>query len=227
MKAKILVVEDEAAMAEVIQDNLSYEGYEVSLAGTGEEACSKVFVFLPDLIILDILLPDKNGTEVCLYLRSRGIQIPILFLTAKGSELDRVLGLEIGGDDYLTKPFFMRELLARVKALLRRSQSHPAGDVIKIGEAVADLRRFTLVDGKGETHILSHYEAAILQLLLREVNKPVSRNEILNKIWGIEAYPTDRTVDNYIVKLRKKLEGDPQNPRHILTVHAVGYKLVL
>lgn len=227
MKAKILVVEDEVAMAEVIQDNLLYEGYEVALAGTGEEACNMAFAIRPELIILDILLPDKNGTEVCLYLRSRGIQIPILFLTAKGSELDRVLGLELGGDDYLTKPFFMRELLARVKALLRRSQNRPSGNVIKIGETVADTGRFTLVNGEGQTQILSHYEAAILQLLWREVNKPVSRNEILNEIWGIEAYPTDRTVDNYIVKLRKKLEPDPQNPRYILTVHAIGYKLVL
>ena len=227
MKAKILVVEDELAMAEVLDDNFQYEGYTVELAHTGEEACSKVFAFQPDLIVLDILLPDKNGTEVCLYLRSHGIQTPILFLTAKGSEVDRVVGLEIGGDDYLCKPFFMRELLARVKVLLRRSQSHSAGDLVKIGAAVVDLGRFTLIDGKGETHTLSHYEAAILKLLLLEGNRPVSRSEILNKIWGVEAYPTDRTVDNYIVKLRKKLEKDPQNPRYILTVHSIGYKLVL
>lgn len=226
VETRILIVEDEVEMAGVLQDNLEYEGYQVEVVYDGCKAMDRFFSVRPDLVVLDIMLPGRDGTQLCLELRKRGIDVPILFLTARGSEVDRVVGLEIGGDDYLTKPFFMKEFLARVKALLRRARSTPTGNLVKIGDRSVDLDRCEISDGRGRRWPLSHYEIEILKLLLQEKNRPVPRNRILDCIWGIEAYPTNRTVDNYIVKLRKKLEEDHPNPRHILTVHGVGYKLV-
>ena len=227
MRPKILIVEDEQEMAAVIKDNLEYEGYQTLPAADGVEALQKCFEEQPDLIILDIMMPAKDGIQVCLELRSRSITIPIIFLTAKASEVDRVLGLEIGGDDYLCKPFSVRELLARVKALLRRCRTPKTGNLIHVGECTIDPERMLITHKDGTQEELSHYEVGILKLLLAAKNTPVSRNEILNRIWGLESYPSNRTVDNYIVKLRKKLEPDPHNPRYILTIHGVGYKLVM
>lgn len=225
-KIKILVIEDEEKMADIIQDNLEFEGYDVSLAHTGTEGVEKVLSYNPDLIVLDIILPEKDGIEVCLCLRKQGIETPILFLTAKGSEVDRVLGLEIGADDYMCKPFYMREFLARVKVLLRRTKKNKIEQSIKIANVTIDMERFVVTDRKGKKQELSHYEIEILKLLLENENKPVSRNIILNKVWGVDAFPTDRTVDNYIVKLRKKIEPNPKKPTYIITIHGIGYKLV-
>ena len=219
-----MVVEDELEMREVVTDNLEFENYTVETACDGEEGLQKVFDFCPDLIILDIMLPKKNGIDVCRAIREKSLMTPILFLTAKGSEIDRVLGLEMGGDDYLCKPFFMRELLARVKVLLRRNRASANGSVLKIGHCIVDLQRYTIHDGEKHSE-MSHYEVDILKLLVSHQGQVVSRSTILNTIWGIDCYPSNRTVDNYIVKIRKKIEPNPNKPEYIITVHGVGYKL--
>ena len=223
MSAKILVIEDEKDMQEVICDNLQFENYTVATACDGEEGLHKISQINPDLIILDIMLPKKNGIEICKEIRSKSITTPILFLTARASEIDRVLGLEIGGDDYLCKPFFMRELLARVKVLLRRSQPQSTAK-LNIGKSTIDLQRFTVcTDGKKQE--MSHYEIDIIKLLFAHRGQVVDRNTILDKIWGMDSYPSNRTVDNYIVKIRKKIEPNPNKPKYFITVHGVGYKL--
>ncbi|BBM84278.1 response regulator transcription factor [Candidatus Uabimicrobium amorphum] len=224
MSAKILVIEDEKDMQEVICDNLQFENYTVATANDGEEGLHKILHTNPDLIILDIMLPKKNGIEICKEIRNQSITTPILFLTARASEIDRVLGLEIGGDDYLCKPFFMRELLARVKVLLRRTQKSSPSKTLHIGKSVVDLQRFTVCNN-GQQHEMSHYEVDIIQLLFAHRGQVVDRNTILDKIWGVDAYPSNRTVDNYIVKIRKKIEPNPNKPKYFITVHGVGYKL--
>ena len=178
-----------------------------------------------DCIILDIMLPDMNGYQVCEQIRRQKINTPIIMLTAKAQDYDKIRGLEVGADDYLTKPFSVGELLARVMALLRRSLDYARDvKVIRVGACQVDVNHFTVLHGKKE-HSLSHYEVELFKLLYANVNHPVTRDEILDKIWGTDNYPTNRTVDNFIVKLRKKIEEDYRNPKHILTIYGVGYKL--
>jgi len=222
--AKILIVEDEKDMARGLKDILEFEGYEVATAETGKEGLQSVDKEKPDCIILDLMLPDLDGYEVCSRIRERS-NAPVLMLTAKAQDHDKILGFKVGADDYLTKPFSVGELLARIMALLRRSAgySHDA-EVIRVGSSLVDVKHFIVRRGKQEFS-LSHYEAEMFKLLYARANQPVSRDEILDKVWGTEKFPTNRTVDNFIVKLRKKIEEDYRNPRHILTIYGVGYKL--
>ena len=222
---KILIVEDEREMARGLKDILEFEGYEVTTAGTGKEGLQAVTRGEPDCILLDLMLPDINGYQVCEEIRRQKNKTPIIMLTAKAQDYDKIRGLEVGADDYMTKPFSVGELLARVKAILRRTGQYAQQiDVVRIGNSLVDVPHFVVRKGK-EEYSLSHYEVELFKLLYENVNEPVSRDEILDRVWGTENYPTNRTVDNFIVKLRKKLEEDYKNPKHILTIYGVGYKL--
>ena len=223
---KILIVEDEPAMVMGLKDNLELEGYQVLTATDGLAALDVAQNACPDLILLDLMLPKLNGFEVCKQLRQKGMDTPIIMLTAKGQEVDKVLGLELGADDYITKPFSIRELLARVKAVLRRPRQPPEKiDTYQFGSVEVDFRK-SIALKQGEPIDLSHYEAEILRLLIANKGEPISRNRILDEVWGYELYPTTRTIDNHVVKLRQKVEDDPHNPSYIVTVHGMGYKFV-
>jgi DNA-binding response OmpR family regulator len=221
---KVLIIEDEREMANGLKDILEFEGYEVSTAETGREGLQAVSRKAPDCIILDLMLPDISGYEVCEQLRQK-MNTPILMLTARAQEHDKIRGLKVGADDYLTKPFSVGELLARVMALLRRHTQYAQDiDQVRVGHNLIDVNHFTVKRGKNEFS-LSYYEVELFKLLYSRANQPVTRDEILDKVWGTEKYPTNRTVDNFIVKLRKKIEDDYKNPKHILTIYGVGYKL--
>ena len=224
--SKVLVIEDDAAILRGLADNLKYEGYEVFTATDGETGYKLQKKHRPDLIILDLMLPRISGLEVCRKLRSEGVQTPILMLTARSEESDRVIGLDLGADDYVTKPFSIRELMARVRALLRRVQS-AAGlpDELRFGEVEVDFRRY-VARRCGKLVEMTRKEFATLRLLVARAGQVVTRDELLNEVWGYESYPVSRTVDNHIAGLRSKLERDPARPVHIRTVHGVGYKFV-
>ena len=223
---KVLIVEDEPDMVMGLKDNLEIEGYQVLTATDGLAGLDVALNSCPDLILLDIMLPKLNGFEVCKQLRQKGMDTPIIMLTAKGQEVDKVLGLELGADDYITKPFSIRELLARVKAVLRRPrQPSEKIESYSFGSVTVDFRKQVAVKD-GEPVELSHYEAEILRLIIANKGEPISRNRILDEVWGYELYPTTRTIDNHVVKLRQKVEDDPHNPVHIVTVHGMGYKFV-
>jgi len=222
---RILLVEDEQKMIRGLRDIFEFEGYEVITAETGKEGLQAVSRKEPDCIVLDLMLPDINGYQVCEEIRRQKCNTPIIMLTAKGQDYDKIRGLEVGADDYMTKPFSVGELLARVKAILRRA-SPPAQDTgtVRVGASIVDVKHFTVRRQKAQ-YSLSHYEVELFKLLYENVNQPVSRDEILDRVWGTENYPTNRTVDNFIVRLRKKIEEDYKNPKHILTIYGVGYKL--
>jgi DNA-binding response OmpR family regulator len=221
---RILIIEDEIEMARGLKDILEFEGYEIETAGNGADGLQAVNRKEPDCIILDLMLPDMSGYQVCEQIRKK-LNTPILMLTAKSQDHDKIYGFKLGADDYLTKPFSLGELLARVMALLRRRGQYAQNmDTIQVGKNVVDVRHFIVRRG-GKEHSMSHYEVELLKLLYSRVNQPVTRDEILDKVWGTENFPTNRTVDNFIVKLRKKIEDDYKNPRHILTIYGVGYKL--
>lgn len=225
--ARILVIEDEKDMAQGLKDNFEYDGHDVILADDGESGLEQAQSCRPDLIILDIMMPKMSGLDVLRSLREKGMGVPIIMLTARGQEMDKVLGLELGADDYITKPFSLRELLARVHTALRRKQSPGDSDAPHIiGRLTLDFKHFTARDENGEV-CLTHKEFLILQFLLQHAGKTISRDQLLNHVWGDDVYPTTRTVDNQILKLRKKVENDPTQPHHILTVHGIGYKLIL
>ncbi len=225
--ARILIAEDEADMAMGLRDNLQFEGYEVIVATDGEAALKAAIQESPDLILLDIMMPKMDGLEVCKRIRQAGFMVPILMLTAKSQEIDIVRGLEVGADDYITKPFSVRQLSARIKAALRRTGAGKGlSRIMRVGDATVDMVKGHVERG-GETHHLGHFELEILKMLVENAEKPVERNKLLDVIWGLEGFPITRTVDNHIVSLRRKLEADPKDPQHILTAHAVGYKLVL
>ena len=229
--AKILIVEDELHMRMGLKDNLQYEGYQVELAEDGEKGLQKIQGSQYDLILLDAMMPRMSGFDVCRHARKLGIKTPIIFLTAKGEEIDKVLGLEIGADDYITKPFSLRELLARVKAMLRRAEamgSETSSEDIAsatIGRLSIDFRKYEAFEN-GKPVKLSHKEFDILKFLLENKNEIVSRADLLEFVWGYEAQPTTRTVDNFILKLRQKTEINPNEPKIIITVHGIGYKLI-
>jgi DNA-binding response OmpR family regulator len=226
--AKILVVEDEVEMASGLKDNFEYDGHEVIIARDGERGLQLALEEKPHLIILDIMLPRKSGFDVCKELRAKGFKTPIIMLTARGEEIDKVLGLELGADDYITKPFSVRELLARTKAVLRRYPETLSryDNVLQIGKLSVDFANFVATDEHGEVD-MSYKEFEILKHFIEHRGKTISRDELLNDVWGYEIYPTSRTVDNYIVKLRKKIEQDVNRPKHILTVYGIGYKFLL
>jgi DNA-binding response OmpR family regulator len=225
---KILIVEDEPNMLRGLKDNLEFEGYEIDTAGDGKIGLGKILDNPYDLILLDVMLPLLSGFDVCRNARAAGIHTPIIMLTARGEEIDKVLGLELGADDYITKPFSVRELVARIKAILRRSQPHAAGDdeKQKIGRLQVDFHSFTATQDEEEVK-LSHKEFEVLHYLFNQQQKVVPRDALINKVWGLEGGISTRTVDNFILKLRQKIEVNPNNPHTILTVHGVGYKLVL
>jgi DNA-binding response OmpR family regulator len=213
-------------MAMGLRDNLQFEGYEVIVAEDGEAALTAALAQNPDLILLDIMMPKMDGLEVCRRVREAGYTIPILMLTAKSQEIDVVRGLEVGADDYVTKPFSIRELLARVKAALRRTGAGKGlSRVLRIGETTVDLVKGKVERGS-EVFNLGHFELEILKMLVENAETPVDRAKLLDVIWGLEGFPTTRTVDNHIVSLRRKVEPDAKHPRHIVTVHSIGYKFV-
>lgn len=224
--AKILIVDDEPAMRLGLTDNLGFEGFETDQAADGEQALAKIRSEVYDLVLLDVMMPRMNGFDVCKTLRKEGNTTPIIFLTAKGEEIDRVLGFEFGADDYVQKPFSVRELIGRVKAILRRSEpTEAAQSVVNVGRLVVDFKKYTAHDGDAPVK-MSVKEFEILAYLYRHRNEAVDRYELLKNVWGYEEQPTTRTVDNFIAKLRQKLEHDPANPSIILTIHGSGYKMV-
>ena len=228
MKRRILVVEDDAHLADGLRLNLELEGYEPVIAESAEEGLHYWRRGGVDLILLDVMLPGMDGFAFCRKVREAGDRVPVLFLTARGREDDRVRGLEEGGDDYITKPFNLRELLARIKGIFRREEWLLAGtspDVLRLGDLELDLKALEARGPRGATP-LKEKEAQILRLLAEFDGRPVPRRTILDRIWGYDAYPTTRTVDNFILRLRKLVERDPASPEHILTVHGTGYRLV-
>lgn len=227
--AKILVVDDEQNMRTGLKDNLEFEGYDVESANDGEQGLKKILENNYNLIILDVMMPKKSGFDVCKEVRKTGITTPIILLTAKGEEIDKVVGLEIGADDYVTKPFSLRELLARVKAILRRGENlvmNEAAREVKIGKLEVNFNGYKATS-KNKDVQMSHKEFDILHYLWKHRNSTVSRDDLLTEIWGYDENPATRTVDNFILKLRQKVETDPNHPKIILTVHGIGYKLVL
>ena len=227
MKEKILIIEDEEDMVKGLKINLVDEGYEVDYALHGKEGLRKALTEKPDLILLDIMLPGMNGLDICKELRRNNIDIPILMLTARGEEIDKVIGLEIGADDYISKPFSIRELLARVKAHLRRENrgGETVPEVVHLESIKIDFGHFKIIR-KNEEIDLTSLEVDVLRYLISQEGKVVSRDDLLDKIWGYEKFPTTRTIDNHILKLRKKIENDPNHPRHIITVYGGGYRFV-
>jgi DNA-binding response OmpR family regulator len=225
--SRILIIEDEPDMQFVLADSLQAEGYEVGAASTGREGLRMLPAAEYDLVLLDLMLPDLNGFEVCKAIRAEDPRIPIIILTAKGDEIDKVVGLELGANDYVTKPFGMRELHARIKAALRTStlsQAEPLRQCV-IGDAEVDFVRAEIARGASREK-LTRYECELLQFLAANRNKVVSRQRIMEEVWGRAADTSIRAVDNYMAKLRTKVEANPSRPRHLLTVHGAGYKLV-
>ena len=223
----VLVVEDDPAILRGLNDSLRLERYDVLTAADGEVGYRLALEKKPDLIILDLMLPNMSGFEVCRKLRAEGVQLPILMLTARGEEADRVHGLDLGADDYVTKPFSIRELLARVRALLRRTEKTATlPDELRFDDVVIDFRRYEAFKG-GVAVELTRKEFGILRLLASRAGEVVTRDDLLNEVWGYESYPSTRTVDSHMVLLRSKFEADPSTPRRLLTVYGVGYKLIL
>lgn len=222
--SRILVVEDEPALLRGLADNLKRELHDVSTATDGETAYRLMKEQKPDLVILDLMLPKLSGYEVCRQARAEGLTTPILILTARGEETDRVLGLDLGADDYVTKPFSVRELLARVRALLRRAQPAKATlDRLTVEDVTIDFRKYEARKA-GVTLDMTRREFQILQALASRPGEVVTRDELLSQVWGMEVSITTRTIDNHIAGLRAKLERDPAQPTHLLTVRGVGYK---
>ena len=223
-KQTILVVEDEPQLALGLKDALEFEGFRVVTCGTGREGAQLARSERPHAVLLDLMLPDINGYQVCEEIRRSDAIVPILMLTAKSQEADKIRGLDAGADDYVTKPFSVGELVARIRAIFRRTQRATEAQSFTIGDVSINLSAHSLQRGQ-HVESLSFYEVELLRLLHERVGQPVSRDEILNKIWGLEATPTNRTIDNFIVKLRRKVEKAPDKPEHILTVYGFGYKL--
>jgi len=227
MSKRILLVEDEPGLVLTLSDRLTSEGYQIESARDGEAGLERASNEAFDAIILDVMLPRKNGFDVCRDLRQRGVNTPVLMLTARGQVVDKVVGLKLGADDYLTKPFEMIELLARVEALLRRAPAaHPAqSETWQFGSIKVDFRRAE-VERDGEKIELSAKEFQLLRYFIEHREATLSRDELLNEVWGYDAMPTTRTVDVHVAWLRQKLEPNPRHPQYILTIHGMGYKFV-
>ena len=224
---KVLVVEDDEAMAVALRDGFVYEGYDVTVARDGEAGLREARSKPPDLMILDVMLPKMTGLEVCKLLRGEGSDLPIIMLTARGQEIDKVLGLKLGADDYVTKPFSFMELMARVEAVLRRARPGGAFQtaVHRFGDLTVDFDRHEATRGDRSLD-LTPREFRLLEYLVEHRGEVVSREQLLDAVWGYDTIPFTRTVDTHIGKLRKKIESDPSDPRLIITVHRLGYKLV-
>ena len=227
MSFRLLLVEDERTLRVALRDAFVGEGYAVNVAADGHEARAALRDHRYDLVVLDVMLPGPSGLELLRELRAREADTPVLLLTARGEEGDKVLGLELGADDYVSKPFSLRELLARVKAMLRRRERPQAAGVLQfeLGAAKVDLAAFTVVCA-GATHTLSPKEAGMLSLLRQHGGRAVSRALFLKEVWGGDQFVGDRTIDTHMLNLRQKIEPDPKQPRFLLTVHGVGYRLV-
>lgn len=227
MKKKILIIEDEVDLVKGLKFNLVDEGYAVDWAYDGKEGLRKALEEPPDLILLDIMLPEKDGLAICRELRQNQVTTPIIMLTAKGAEIDKVVGFEIGADDYITKPFSVRELLARIKAHLRREGRQPETlpETYTLGEVQINFTNYS-ARHKGHRLEFTAVEMDILKYLISHPGQVVSRDDLLKEIWGYKHYPTTRTIDNHILKLRKKIEADPSHPKHILSVYGSGYRFV-
>lgn len=224
---KVLVVEDDPAILRGLADNFRFEGYEVFAAQDGEAGARLQRAHKPDLIVLDLMLPRLGGLDLCRQLRGEGVQTPILMLTARSEEADRVAGLDLGAAAYVTKPFSVKELMARVRALVRRAQPQPdLPDTLRFGDVDVDFRRYE-ARRSGRLVEMTREEFAILRFLASRAGEAVTRDELLNEVWGHESYPVSRTVDNHVALLRSKLEADPTEPSHIRTVHGVGYRFVM
>jgi DNA-binding response OmpR family regulator len=224
-KFLIVIIEDEESVRTGLTLNLELEGYRVIGAHDGVEGVEAVNKHTPDLVILDVMMPRKDGFAVCRELRNAGISTPLILLTARSEEVDKVLGLELGADDYLAKPFGMRELMARVKALLRRTQSTQEIDTIQFDDVIVDFKAYKAERSSNPLE-LSAREYRLLRFLVAKKGNVVTRDELLDEVWGYNSYPSTRTVDNHIAKLRQKIETNVDEPKHILTVHGVGYKFV-
>lgn len=224
---KILVVEDDENMSLGLKDNLEFEGYQIDIANEGNDGLKKILENKYHLILLDVMLPNKSGFEICKEARAKGITTPVIHLTAKGEEIDKVLGLELGADDYITKPFSLRELLARVKAVLRRitPEQETQTSKVTIGKLNVNFDSFN-ADCEGAAINMSHKEFEILKYLWKNKNQTVSREDLMEKVWGSDVYTTTRTVDNFILKLRQKIEDNHNHPKLIITVYGIGYKLI-
>jgi DNA-binding response OmpR family regulator len=223
---KVLIIEDEPNLVLGLRDSCEYEGYEVVVASDGEEGITKACDDKPDIILLDIMLPKMNGLDVCRHLRSRGVDVPIIMLTARGQEIDKVIGLEAGADDYVTKPFGLNELLARLRAHLRRAARQVADiEVYRFGDIKLNFKQYRA--SKGERLLeLTPREFEILKFFILHKDEIVTREQLLDEVWGYDNFPISRTVDNHIAKLRQKIEDVPAEPQYIITVHRVGYKFV-
>ena len=223
---KILVVEDEPNMVAGLRDNFEFEGYEVITASDGVEGLQKALDESPDLVVLDVMMPRMSGLEVCKQLRAKRASLPIIMLTARGQEVDKVVGLELGADDYVTKPFSIRELLARVKAILRRATAGPKiQEQHSFGDVEVDLRKCRVVRA-GKLLDVSSKEFELLKYFISHTGETLSRDRLLEDVWGYDNFPTTRTVDTHLVRLRQKLEPDPEQPQYFLTVHGTGYRFV-
>jgi DNA-binding response OmpR family regulator len=225
-RAKILVVEDEPAMVAGLRDNFEFEGYDVITARDGVEGLERALDESPDLVVLDVMMPRMSGLEVCKQLRAKRASLPIIMLTARGQEVDKVVGLELGADDYVTKPFSIRELLARVKSVLRRTAVLPKDkEQHSFADVEVDLRRCRVLRS-GKALDISSKEFDLLKYFICHSGETLSRDRLLEDVWGYENYPTTRTVDTHLVRLRQKLEPDPEQPQYFLTVHGTGYRFV-
>jgi DNA-binding response OmpR family regulator len=225
---KVLIVEDDKAMSVALCDGFASEGFDVVCATSGDEGLRQATTCAPDIIILDVMLPRLNGLDLCRQLRSAGNDVPIIMLTARGQEADKVLGLKLGADDYVTKPFSLLELLARVETILRRRASSATGSCVEcydFGDVHVDFRRHEATKA-GAALDLSAREFLLLAYLVAHRGEVVSRDDLLDAVWGYESIPLTRTVDTHVAKLRKKIEADPAHPRHLITVHRLGYKLL-
>ncbi len=229
MKARLLIAEDDANIRHGLVATLESEGYDVTAASDGAQALKLFPQGKFDLVMLDVMMPRQNGYDVCRELRRQGATVPILFLTAKGEEVDKVVGLKLGADDYVLKPFGVQELLARVEALLRRGRLGAAAEkvelpaVFRLGEAEIDRRKFT-VTRAGASSNLTARELKLAEVFARHPGEVLTRDALLNAVWGVGYFGTTRTLDQHIVQLRKKIEPEPEAPRIIVTVHGVGYR---
>lgn len=222
----ILIIEDDVSILRGLKDNLIYEGYRVHTSTDGQEGFQLALEKHVDLLLLDIMLPGLNGYEICRRLKKEKPQLPIIMITARGSEMDTVVGLDVGADDYISKPFGIPELLARVRAVLRRvSRDELEIETYSFGNVSLDFKKFQVMVNNEPTE-LSNKEFAIMKYLIQHEQEVIHRHELLEEVWGFEVTPTTRTVDNYILELRKKLETDPSNPEHIITIRGAGYKFM-
>jgi two-component system alkaline phosphatase synthesis response regulator PhoP len=228
MKKRILVIEDEPSLSMAIRDELEFEGFEASVVEDGTAGFDRILAEAPDLVVLDIMLPGKNGFEICREVRGRGMNIPIIMLTARAQEVDRVRGLESGADDYVIKPFSLAELVARIRAVLRRTQgtshSKEAQEILQVGELRLDVRKQKAFMGQRQIE-LTNKEFQLLEFLLRHPGEVISRDEFLSRLWGEEIYVTPRNVDTHMASLRKKIEDDTDRPCYIQSIRGAGYKL--